>query len=142
MGIKIKVGWMKACTHDRILEYGKARGLMMISSQEYFARACSAFILNNFFFLHTLYHILWRVLFLVPHYELVHFVKSCLDMEFMEEYQEEGFLNFLSNPEFEWLNKRRLGVRKYDLKNGYTLAQLYLFFYPETDSIVKQYLYK
>ena len=86
MGIKIKVGWVKACTIERIGDDEFVRTqLKMISSQEFFARACSALILNDIFLLYTLYHILWRVLFLVPQYELVHFMVSYFDMEFMNE---------------------------------------------------------
>ena len=121
MGIKIKVGWMKPCTLCEIGEYSIVRIHNAISSQEFFARACSALILNNIYLLYTLHHILWRVLFLVPHNELKQFLVSCLDREFMDEYKEEGFSNFLNNPELEWLNKS-------DIKNRYTLAQLYLIY--------------
>ena len=124
LGLQFKVGWIKTCAWNRIIGYSKARKFQMISSQAFFARVCAAFILNDLFLLNTLFHILWRLLFFLPHKELVLFSKKCLDRELIDEYNSEEFHKFLN--EMVWLNKRRFFISQYDLKNTFTLAQLYI----------------
>ena len=126
LGFQFKVGWMKPCTYNCIYRCTELRHNRLISSQEYFARICAALILNDLFLLMSLYHILWRLLFLFsPRECLVVFSKTCLDREFELKYECKNISLFIEKT--KWLHKRRFFIDKYYAKNVFSVAKLYLF---------------